>query len=85
MKVKLEWELAQLVSRPHPAAALLADDMDKLQYQYQEEKRTELHKNKREFEIRQEQDLDEQDHVHRNCSVLQSSADWWLSKMAFRI
>ena len=31
------------------------------------------------------QEIDEQDHVHRNCSVLQSSADWWLSKMAFKI
>ena len=31
------------------------------------------------------QDLDEKEYVQRNCSVLQTSADWWLSKMAFRI
>ena len=62
MRLKLEYELSLLVSRQHPAAHLLGEGMDKNQYQYQEEKKTELQKNEREFEVKQGQDLEAHEH-----------------------
>ena len=58
-RIKLEHKLSQLTSRPHEAAAVLTDGMDKLQYQWQEKVDRTNESNLKRMEIQQGAQMDE--------------------------